>query len=229
MGDGQAVNHYNKQRTLLAKEKMVSVLSTTKSLFSRIRGYFLRRINNIKISKAKKAISTDGFTIISQNCIGGVLYHDLGMQFLSPTINAFIPQPDFVRFVLNLRNYMECELDMRWGETYPIGRLKDIEIHFMHYHTCQEAEDQWNRRKQRIKWDKIMVLSTDRDGFDDSTFAEWKKIPYSKVLFTANEKYGTDADSVFFKEHSNSNTIPDLIPNRDFYRTGLVSSKINNL
>jgi uncharacterized protein (DUF1919 family) len=134
-----------------------------------------------------------------------------------------------LRFISIEESKHIMDLCERKQNSVPLAKLDDIEIVFLHYRTQEEAEEKWNRRKQRIKWEKIIVLSTDRDGFDDSTFAEWKKIPYSKVLFTAIEKYGTHADSVFFKEHSNSNTVPDLIPNRDFYRTGLVSSKINNL
>lgn len=41
-------------------------------------------------------------TIISCNCIGGLLYHDYHEQFLSPTIDLYIKSPDLVDDFLNL-------------------------------------------------------------------------------------------------------------------------------
>ena len=102
-------------------------------LLLRLKGRLIRLKNRAIISRAKRKLQINDCTLISQNCIGGVLYHDLGLQFLSPTINAFIPEPDFVKFVLDLRHYMGQELVMQWGEEYPLGMLDDITIHFMHY------------------------------------------------------------------------------------------------
>ena len=52
--------------------------------------------NNIERLKLK---NTD-FTIFSQNCIGSIMYHDLGQPFKSPTINLLITPKDFIRFML---------------------------------------------------------------------------------------------------------------------------------
>lgn len=35
------------------------------------------------------------FSIISRNCIGGVMYHDLGLKCTSPTVNLFFYPDDF--------------------------------------------------------------------------------------------------------------------------------------
>lgn len=190
----------------------------------RLRSRFIRSKNKIIIAAAKKKLHASDFSLISQNCIGGVFYHDMGLPFLSPTINAFIPEPGFVKMVLNLRYYMEQELVMRWGEEYPIGMLDDAEIHFMHYETCQEAKDAWDRRKVRINWDKIFVIGTDRDGFDDEVYKLWKQIPYPKILFTAHPEFTEDA--VYYPEYAKDGQVGDLIPERAFYRHRIFSSKI---
>lgn len=181
------------------------------------------------IRHVRRLCCANDISIISQNCIGGVLYHDLGLPFLSPTINAFIPEPGFVKMAGNLRFYMEQELDIRWGEEYPIGMLGDVEIHFMHYETCEEAKTAWERRKARINWDKILVLATDRNGFDDAVFDVWKAIPYEKVLFTVQEKYCTGPNSVCFPEYRGDGKVPDLIPNREFYRDGVLVHAANRV
>lgn len=195
----------------------------------RLKGWLIRKRNGFIIARARKQLHVKGFSIISQNCIGGVFYHDMGMQFLSPTINTFIPEPGFVKLVLNLRHYMEQELVVHWGETYPIGMLEDVEIHFMHYGTCQEAEESWNKRKARINWDRIFVIGTDRNGFHESVFAEWIKIPYPKILYTAQERFAADVDSIYFPEYRGSGFVQNLIPNREFYKDGKLVDKINGL
>lgn len=34
--------------------------------------------------------------------------------------------------------------------TYPIGKLEDLEIHFLHYKTENEAREKWERRTLRM-------------------------------------------------------------------------------
>lgn len=229
MAVGNASVYYRQQRMQFAKERLVGCLTQAKQLIPRIKGRFQRSQTQKKIANAVSGLNAEGITFISQNCIGGILYHDLGMQFLSPTVNTFIPEPGFVKMVLNLRYYMEQELVMHWGEEYPIGTIDDAEIHFMHYSTCKEAKESWNKRKARINWDKIFVIATDRNKFDDVVFAEWKKIPYPKVLFTAQGKFASDEDSVYYPEYEGDRFVPDLIPNREIYKDGVWVNKVNQV
>lgn len=96
----------------------------------------------------------------------------------------------------------------------------------MHYETCQEAKEAWDKRKQRISWDKIFVIGTDRDGFDDDIYAQWKQILYPKILFTAHSKYTEDA--VCFPEYVEEDQIGDLIPERKFYTNPQLISSLNS-
>lgn len=229
IGDGKASIYYRAHSRQFAKERLAKHLETVKELIPRIKGRLQRAQMQKRIAKAVKGIDANGISFISQNCIGGTLYHDLGQQFLSPTINAFIPEPGFVKLVLNLHHYMEQELVMRWDEKYPIGMLDDVEIHFMHYDTCKEAKEAWDKRKKRINWDKIFVLATDRNGFDDAVFADWKKIAYPKILFTAQRKFASDPDSIYFPEYEDNCFVPDLIPKRAFYKGGILANKVNQM
>ena len=80
-------------------------------------------------------------TILSNFCIGGAIYNDLGLQFLSPTINLFFGHHGFIDFVNNLKEYKNAELidtgnyDNYNGKKTPICILRkkgfpDVEIHF---------------------------------------------------------------------------------------------------
>ena len=59
--------------------------------------YKKRRLQRLK--------NTD-FTIIASNCVGTVIYYDLGLQFLSPKINLKIGIKDFIKLAENLEQYM---------------------------------------------------------------------------------------------------------------------------
>lgn len=104
------------------------------------------------------------FTIICQNCIGGVIYHELGLPFLSPTINLWIDEKDFYRFAANLRHYLSQELRFVElnGEHTPVAYCDDIRIHFNHYHSAEEAAEKWYARCKRVNWDNIWLICSDR-------------------------------------------------------------------
>lgn len=191
----------------------------------RAKGWLFRHLLQLKIAGLRKKVHADNVSIISQNCIGGVFSHDMGMQFLSPTVNLFIREPDFVKFALNLEHYLGCSLQVHWGGTYPIGTLDDITIYFMHYDTCEEAKLAWERRTKRVDLDRILVLSTDRNGFDDESYGLWKQIPYPKVLFTANPDFTEDA--VYYPEFAEQGYVGDLISKRLFYRDEAVIKTVN--
>ena len=179
----------------------------------------------VKIEK-KRLINTD-FTILSQNCIGGVFYHDMGLRFTSPTINLFFTCPDFIKFVRNLEWYLNQELQMTWGEKYPIGYLDDIAICFQHFDSCDEAKEKWEERKKRINRDKILILCTDMEEFSDEIYEQWKHVPFPKVLFSAKKRNSPDV--IFFPEYAKNGKVGDLIPDRKFYKDGVLIKAVNSM
>ena len=49
------------------------------------------------------------FTLFSNNCLGGVFYHDAGRQFTSPTVNLAFDGEDFIKFLENpFKYYKRC-------------------------------------------------------------------------------------------------------------------------
>lgn len=79
-------------------------------------------------SKKRKKLKNSDFTIISSNCVGGVIYHDLGLQFKSPTINLWFKPKDYLKFLSDLDKYLEMELSEETDKDvdYPVGLLGDI-------------------------------------------------------------------------------------------------------
>ena len=139
-----------------------------------------------KETKRKKLKNTTP-TIISSNCNGEYWYYDMGLRFLSPTINLSFDMNDYVKMLENLHWYMEQPIlpfeDNRFE--FPTGMLGDIEIRFNHYKTFDEAVAKWEERKQRINWDNLFVLGIDGDNCSYETMRRFDMLPYeNKVIFT---------------------------------------------
>ena len=220
--DGKEHLYYRRARNTRIKENLFKRLMGLKRFPDKV-CYVCRRFRNKqKVACARRKITAGGVSVISQNCIGGVLYHDLGQEFLSPTVNLYMNAVDFIKFAADLPKYLSLSPEMRWDEEYPIGILDDITIRFMHYETCTDAIEAWHRRCKRIDWNRILIIGTDRDGFTEVEFNKWKQLPYPKVLFTANSAFSGHADSVYFHKYRKQGCVPDLIPKREFYRDGAV-------
>lgn len=178
-----------------------------------------RRIRKYISDKRRKFLNIyelrNNFSIISCNCLGGLIYHDLNMQFLSPTINLFINTPDFVKFCNNIEYYIACELvEHKDDRDYPIGMLDDIQIDFLHYKDFNEAKTCWNKRKKRINYNNIFVIISDRDNYSDDLLSEIDKIKYPKVLFS-HKKIARDY-CVYVRKDKNKKMVGPLMDYIDF-------------
>lgn len=154
---------------------------------------FFRFIDRIISENYRKRLRNSEFTILCSNCIGGVIYHRLGKKFLSPTVNMFFTQPDFVSFCLNLDYYLQQKLHFIQTESnYPVaqllgdGDIPTITLNFNHSTNKLEAEDAWEKRKKRIRKDNIYVILYKLDGLSIEQALELEKFPCkNKVLLTA--------------------------------------------
>ncbi len=225
--DGSGKKKLQEQTILFAKETLVRLKSYPGTFFRRVRGRLQREAQQRKIRKFRKQLKQTDFTILSQNCIGGVFYHDMGLKFATPTVNLYFDAPDFLRFVLNLDYYLAQPLEMHWGEEYPIGTLDDVTIHFMHYETCTRAKEAWERRVKRIHRQNLVILCTDRNGFGPQEYEMWKQVPSPKLLFTANPTY--TEDSLFFQEYTEQGYVDNLIDGSKFYMQNRLTEILESL
>ena len=147
-------------------------------------------LNRPKLNKQmQETLKGIEFSVFSNNCLGGVFCHDAGHPFRSPTVNMSFDGYDFMRFLENPQHYLSREIEFYQDENYkfPMGRIDDVKIYFVHYKTPEEAQDAWTRRANRIVWDNIFVISTDHDGmYLPELMERFDKLPYkNKVMFTA--------------------------------------------
>ena len=149
-------------------------------------------MNHARLNKRNRArFHNPDVSILSMNCIGGVLAHDLGIRFNSPTVNLYFRAEDFIRFCENLPYYLSIEKmalctdpELVGERTYPVAYLGDLVLFLVHYGSVEEADRKWQERKTRVRMDNLVILATDRDGMTEELKDRFEKLPYRKVLFT---------------------------------------------
>ena len=144
-------------------------------------------------------------SILSNNCWGGLTYHNLGLEFTSPTINMYIVSPDYLKLLKNPYKYMNEELKFEGigysallKREYPILKCADINLHFNHYDTFEKANEDWEKRKKRINWNNLFVMMYTKN-YDEAR--EFASLPYKKkVCFVPFE---TTEESMLYVDFCN--------------------------
>ena len=161
---------------------------------------FIRRA---LITYFKKRIGSRKFCIISNDCWGAELYKLLDRPFNTPFIGLMLMSPCYIKLLDNLKYYLNEPLnfksesrypemqEIKSGTKFPLATLgdSDIEIHFMHYNSENEARNKWNRRVKRIDWNYLYVKYDCGKDYASKELAErFMKSNYTnKLLFGKNE------------------------------------------
>lgn len=179
----------------------------------------LKNIRNILrdriiIQNYKQQLQNQTPCIISSNCIGGIIYHDLQLPFLSPTINLFFYPQDYLKFIGKLKYYLSINLlpsKSVNGTEYPVGLLDDIEVHFLHYKDFKDAAIQWQKRVNRVDFDNLFFIMTDQNGCTYEQIKYFDTLQYkNKVIFT-HKSYPEFNSAFYIKDFENNNEVGNLI------------------
>ena len=143
-------------------------------------------------------MKNDGFSILCSNCIGGCIYHRLGKKFLSPTVNMWMTQPDFVTFLLYLDDFLISPIKfIAADESTPCGIIggesgvPKIVLHFNHANSSKDAEERWNARKERINKDNLYIILYNLDGITEAQLHQLDDYPCkNKIVLTQVELPG---------------------------------------
>lgn len=173
-----------------------------KRLFLKTRIEYIRYSGKFR----KFFIRNKDFTIISNNCWGGWIYRSYQLSYKSPTIGLFFMAEDYIKFISNLPHYIKSNLKFtsfdesiwkdrlmshEYEKKFPIGKLDDIEIMFMHYKSEEEAYQKWTKRCKRINWNKILVKFNDQNYCTENHIIRFENLPYkNKICFTSKKYEG---------------------------------------
>lgn len=141
-------------------------------------------------------------TLISSDCTGGVMLHDLGLAFNSPFVNLWIRPAEYVSMLSNLPWYMQQEVEFikEDGVGYPVGLLGgNVRLYFQHYATEAEAKEKWDERKRRMDYEHLYVIFTDRNGCTMEDLRKFDALPYSHKAVLVHTPAPEIASAVYIR------------------------------
>ena len=158
-------------------------------------GTAVKKIADSRFEKnLRRKLKNDQFSILCSTCIGGIIYHRLGKQFLSPTINMWMNQREFLIFLENLDEALAQELVfIKTKYDHPVAQLTtkggSVNLYFNHAKTEEEADRDWTRRKARINRDNLFVIMYDTDNITEADIRRLEKIKCrNKIVLSANKR-----------------------------------------
>ncbi|MDM0445791.1 DUF1919 domain-containing protein [Clostridium perfringens] len=158
----------------------------------------------IIIGKNRFNLRNKNFTIISNNCWGGFVYNKFGIKYNSPFVGLFMYAQDYINLLerFDSIDFFEIKfIDIEESKykkyikgenrniNYPIGLIDDdLEIHFLHYKSKEEAIEKWTRRAKRINYENLIFKFSDRDLCTPELIYRFEKLNFkNKICFTAKE------------------------------------------
>lgn len=188
---------------------MFHLKSVLMPIAQKIRNANIKYRRRKECTDRRKQLKFTDFTIISNNCWGGLVYQYFGLQYASPTIGLFMMDDDYIKFLENLDYYLSKPLvfishaeskyeerlqrETTAKESYPIALLDDVEVHFMHYKSSEEAQKKWEYRKARINKEHILVKMSQRSSNNLTILERFEKLPYkNKICFTESVHEGKE-------------------------------------
>lgn len=181
--------------------KKIKVLKKLKEKYINI-GYNKQRFEKSKKiarEKYRELGGKDNITILSPNCIAAEIYNLLGLKFNSPTINGSMKRMDFLKFCINLEEYLKLEPYISGHSNgHPIlslesNNLERIDIRFVHDIDDNTVLENWKRRKKRIIKDEIYIICDNKgvhgEELDDTYIEQINKVKSRKtIIFVASKK-----------------------------------------
>ena len=109
-------------------------------------------------------LSRSRISILSNCCWAGLTYHYFQLEFLSPTINLFITDGDYIRFLENLEALLKAEPGFKCMEYsqdedrhYPVFDLNGVSLHMNHCNDRELGLIEWKKRCSRVNHSNLLV------------------------------------------------------------------------
>ena len=161
---------------------------------------------NPKMGKfRRKRLKSVNFSIISNNCWGGMVYQYFNLPYLSPTVGVYFFPEEYLKLANNPMYYLNPQADLRFidyteskyssellkrGQTHiPIGLLNnEVEIVFLHYSTIEEAKEKWARRVKRIDWDHVLYKFAQMNNCSSEHIKRFLALKHNHKICLVNDK-----------------------------------------
>lgn len=134
-------------------------------------------------------------SIVSNNCWGGVIYHTLGMECLSPFKNVSFSSEDYLKILGNLKHYLSInpiwtgkrEMDTNQNREVPMLELDDVFIKCNHDLNAEKAIQNWIRRRDKFNWNNILIEMYTEDPEVEKVFGKVTEQFHNRICFVPYE------------------------------------------
>jgi uncharacterized protein (DUF1919 family) len=172
--------------------------------------------------KSFKGLQNRSFSIFASNCTAGFIYQDAGLAYRSPTVGLFFYSPCYIKLLQNfhwVNDPLQFAASSKYGAAnqarqlnnnfYPIGVIGgDIEIHFLHYHSAEEAAIKWTRRLAKLDYNNLLFLFSARDMATDELIEDFCNLPLPNKLCFTVKQFGHLKNTVHFKQYQKLGEMP---------------------
>lgn len=172
-----------------------------------------------------RSVVNDDTSIITSNCFAGLIMQDLGLKYNSPTLGLYFMYPDYIEFLKNLKFYLkEAELKFveqskyplgnqrreKAKEWYPIGVLDEkVEIHFLHYHSEEEAATKWHRRAERVNMDDLLIIGMDQNLCTAKDVEDFEDLEFEKKIMFSTHQNPSCPSNIYIPEFEGLGQVGD--------------------
>jgi uncharacterized protein (DUF1919 family) len=150
-----------------------------------------------------RALDARGVSIVSNNCVAGILYEMAGLPKQSPTAGIYFSDMAYGQFLEDLgadrpdfwSRFEPSDLVFKesqncWALPVPAGG----QLVFLHYETPEEAVAKWRRRMDRARGKTPFVISSIQGGITlDSIDSPLQRFRYT---FTVDGSPSPPADEI---------------------------------
>ncbi len=194
-----------------------------KQTYHRVLDYYLKYKRHPYLNILRQYI-TPNTSIISSNCFAGRIMQDLGMQYNTPTLGLYFWATDYIEFLQHLKYYLSeakitfvehskytlgDERRANWKHWYPIGLLdNNVEIHFLHYYSEEEASEKWYRRTNRVNFDDLFIIGMEQNLCSEKEIYDFDKLPFEKKYIFTTKQINLPSN-IFMKEFEKNGEVGD--------------------
>lgn len=201
------------------------LIRKAKTLYKTLKENFYRK-------EQRRKIKNTDFTIIANNCWGGGIYEELGLPYTTPTVGLFFYGPCYVDFLKNLKYNLSLEINfvekskydianqnrVQSNLGYPIGIINGCEIHFLHYHSREEAIEKWNRRKERVNFSNLYIAMSKNELVDVELMNQFNNLPFQNKVIFSPERYNNLKNMIYLPLTAKLENGGDLYNNPHLWR-----------
>lgn len=177
---------------------------------TRISTSLRRRTGELRIASIRKRIIAQigeldrrQISVLSNNCVAGILYEWAGLPKQTPTAGIYFVGPAYAQFLADLAaneldrwtrlipsSLVYKEAQHCWSLPGPVGG----ELVFLHYPDATVAMEKWRRRLERLRGRTPLIISSVRDSIDPVSLAA--VLSQFRLTFTVDGDPAPPADEL---------------------------------